>query len=315
MRKIRLMGFFLAAVLLLNGCGDGGSISGKSTSDTEYSVLSVLFHEPFLDFFNISIHYSSERKNLMKKIEDTLSEEPVQVVKQDGGLFGKDYYALTSKQYGNTLYYGRIKDNKPDGFGVLTYGEVDLTQLDTIPGLVYAGDFSKGRFDGYGAQFKEYSYSSDRLDIDAVIESGNLDESYRDLAKTYMQSYVIYDGQWKDGEMEGKGNAFVSMGDRTNPIQDGYWGGPCYPTKLFVTTIKDDQCVGSTKEYQYGFLIYDGEMKKGYREGKGVSYYYSGQKQYDGKWSRDRYHGSGKLYDEDGGLVYSGKWENGDYAS
>ena len=315
MRKKRFCGLFLAAVLLLSGCGSNETTSGNSVSDTEYSILSVLFHEPFLDYFNISVHYSSERKSLMKKIESTLSEEPVKVVLQGGGLFGKDHYALTANKSSNILYYGKIKDNKPDGFGVLTYGEVDLTKLDTVQELVYAGDFSKGMFDGYGAQFYTFSYDIDRLDIDSVVEAGNLDESYYELAKVYLQSYVVYDGQWKDGEMDGKGNTFVKMASKDNPVQEAYWAGPCYPTKLYVTTIKDDKCSGDTQEYQYGFLIYDGEMKKSYRHGKGISYYYSGQKKYDGQWNNGYYNGSGKLYDEDGKLIYSGKWKDGDYAS
>lgn len=315
MRKKRFCGLFLAVVLLLSSCGSGGTAPASPASDTEYSILSVLFHEPFLDYFGISAYNNSERKSLMKKIESALSKEPVQVALQDGGLFGKDHYALTVNKSSNTLYYGKIKDNKPDGFGVLTYGEVDLTKLDTVQGLVYAGDFSKGMFDGYGAQFYTYSYDSDRLDVDSAVEAGNLDESYRELAKVYLRSYVIYDGQWKSGEMEGKGNVFVKMASKSNPVQEAYWAGPCYPTKLCVTTIKDDKCSGSTQEYQYGYLIYDGEMKKSYRHGKGVSYYYSGQKKYDGQWSYDKYNGSGKLYDENGELVYSGKWKDGDYAS
>ena len=313
MQKKKLCGLFLAVVLLLGGCGSSETTSGNPGSDTEYTVLSVLFHEPFLDSCGISVHYGSERKKLIKEIENVLSEEPVFVTNQDGGWFGKDYYALTANQYG-IYYYGKVKDNKPDGFGVLSHGEIDLNQLNTIQGIMYAGNFSKGRFDGYGAQFNE-TYRSQEQDVDSLIGAGKLDESYRELAEVYLHSYVIYDGQWKKGEMNGKGNAFTSMADRSNPVREGYWGGSCYPTKLFVTTVKDDKCSDTTQEYQYGFLIYDGEMKKNYRHGEGVSYYYSGQKKYDGQWSYDNYHGSGKLYDENGELVYSGKWKDGDYAS
>jgi len=316
MRRINIFVFLLVAALLLSSCNNTGTKSAfaESASAREYNVLSVLFHEPYLDFFGIRANYSSERKGLMKKIEKALSEEPSSVTIQKGGWFSNDYYALTANKYGSTFYYGKIKDNKPDGFGVLTNGKVDLAQLDTIGGLIYAGDFSKGRFDGYGAKFYT-TYSSDEQYVDSIIEEGNLDASYRELAVAYLKNYVSYDGQWKDGEMEGKGNVFLYMADRTNPVQTGYWGGPCYPASFFITTVKNDQCSGSTKEYEYGLLIYDGEMKDGYRKGKGVSYYYNGQKKYDGKWSSDKYNGAGKLYDENGKLVYSGKWKDGDYAS
>lgn len=310
MRKTRLFCLFLLVVTILSGCTNSET---ETASSGEPDVISVLFHQPYLDTMGITPHCSKDRKSMPKKIKSVLSEEPVAIVQEPGGLFSKDYFAVT-RNASNYCYYGEVKDNKPDGFGVLSAGEIDLKQLNTLSGIIYAGEFSKGRFDGYGAKFR-YKSSADTTIVDDSISSGKLDPSYRGLAEAYLRSCVVYDGYWKKGEMRGEGNIFDANIDESNPVQSGYWGGPCYPTSFFVTTAKDGQCSGSTKEYHYGFLIYDGGMKNDQRDGSGISYYYSGQKRYDGKWSRGTYHGSGKLYDENGELIYSGKWEYGDYAS
>lgn len=47
---------------------------------------------------------------------------------------------------------------------------------------------------------------------------------------------------------------------------------------------KKDTMTGPAKIYQGGILVYDGKLKNGTRQGKGISYYLNGQKQYDGEW-------------------------------
>lgn len=67
--------------------------------------------------------------------------------------------------------------------------------------------------------------------------------------------------------------------------------------------------------YHRGFLLYEGEMKKGVISGEGTVYYpESTQVLYKGEWKENQYNGKGKEYSEDGKVIYSGNWEDGDYA-
>lgn len=311
MCKIKLFCLLLAIVMILGGCTNNTKeIEAAGTVDLEEDIISVLFHQPYLDAAGINVHHSRDRKAMPGKIAAVLNKEPVALTKETGGWFSNDYYAVTMKN-SRITYYGDIKDNKPDGFGLLSAGEIDLNRPDTFSQVLYVGNFSKGRFDGYGAAFLGLYEKSQRT----VEESTGLDSSYTATANIYLNAYVVYDGEWKKGEMNGEGNVFNSVGDPFAPIQANYWGGSNYPASIHVSGIKSEQYTGDTKEYHYGRLIYDGEMKYSCRQGKGTSYYDNGQEQYDGQWKGNKYNGSGKLYDENGVLVYSGKWKDGDYAS
>lgn len=286
---------------------------------SETDLLSILFHQPYLEVADIRVNHESERKKMPSKISDTLDEEPKIVKLEDGGLFGTDYYTQTNQSnYASSsvyCYYGKVKDNKPDGFGVLSDEPVDLRDLDTIGYLIYAGDFSKGIYDGYGALFNPDNTGAPR--VSECVINGLLKEEYIDTAYAYYRAYVNYDGGWENGQAEGKGNIFWLDNSELRlsaPPQENYWGGIYYPS-IEVADMKDNFQNGNTKTYASGVLTYDGQTKNGRPDGKGIKYFLNGQIQYDGQWKNGSYDGKGKLYDENGKLVYSGKWENGDYAS
>lgn len=312
-KTINIPALFLALLLTLNICGTS-AIAASSWDVGEDDILSVLFHQPYLEAADIKVNYKSDRNKMPEKIKSALEKEPVLVNFEKGGLFGTDHYAVTTKSSGY-CYYGKIKSNKPDGFGVLTSGEVRLDDLSTIKNLIYAGNFKKGFYDGYGASFQSVSrdYSTH---VSGFIESGRLEPQYETIANTYLESCVTYDGGWKKGIESGKGN-FFQLDDYLilNSIsQAEYWGGTVYPI-VTVTDVKKSLAHGNTKRYAYGVLVFDGKTKNGYQNGKGTSYFLNGQKEYDGQWKDGKYDGKGKLYDENGALVYNGKWKNGDYAS
>ena len=269
-----------------------------------------------MDAAGIKVHCTSDRKEIIKKMKKVLQEEPAAVMLEDGGLFGENYYAVTNKSYEQQYrYYGKTKSNRPDGFGVLTRGAVDLSDMTTLSLIVYAGNFSKGRYDGYGARFFGKDVPTGSSALTTITQDGKMDSAYA-LAEIYLCAYVCEDGEWSDGKEHGKMNIFVldevQILDANGP--DHYWGGPCYPS-VVVTHAKKGVETGNEKYYIDGKLIFDGEMKNGNRNGKGTPYYDNGQKMYDGIWKNGRRDGSGKSYDENGKLIYSGKWKNGDYAS
>ena len=57
---------------------------------------------------------------------------------------------------------------------------------------------------------------------------------------------------------------------------------------------------------------YEGEWKRGKREGKGIFYYKQNKKKYDGEWKNDEKEGKGILYYTDKNAFYDrfeGIWE------
>lgn len=322
-KKTKLLIIAVIIIFCATGCNNGSkSETDSRTSNGEQSwavseadILPILFHQPYLDAVNIKVNYKSDREKMPDKITKALQETPYRAVWKSGGLFSSDCYAITSGS-GEYYYYGKISDNKPDGFGVLARELIDLNDLDSISGLVYAGNFKKGSFDGYGAQFNSTSNNNASTYVSGFISNGWLEKKYANIATYYLQSYVVYDGGWKKGKEDGKGN-FFQLDDYlllNSNIQDGYWGGMCYPI-ITVTDVKKGSENGNSKFYVCGALIYDGQTKNSAQHGKGIMYYSNGQVRYDGQWKNGKFNGKGKLYDEDGTLIYSGKWKNGDYAS
>jgi len=217
-------------------------------------------------------------------------------------------------------YYGKTKDNRPDGFGVLSEGKVDLSDWDSISNLVYAGNFKDGVYDGYGVEFNKDSDTDNVVTfVSDYLRDGGFDEKYWSLAMLYLESHVTYDGTWKNGQADGEGNAFIVndldyLQMNASNVPKDYWGNILYPA-IVVAEAKKGMENGDTKMYISGTLIFDGTMKDGVQNGDGIQYFLNGKKMYDGQWKNGRYHGKGKLYDKEGNLIYSGKWENGDYAS
>ena len=313
----------MLAVLFLSDIITGCTHSLQHTAGTTQNaassgsldIVSVLFHQPYIDASGISVHYASERKKMPTQIESLLSENPVHLRYEKGGVFGADFFSVTSAADSYYYYYGAVKDNRPDGVGVLTSGIVDLNDPSKIGHLIYAGNFKKGAYNGYGALFETTDADSISY-ISKLVDAGGIEDKYRSILTLYLTRHVAYDGDFKNGVKNGEGNFFRYsdiMLSNSKP-QENYWANSVYPT-IAVTEVKKDEINGNIKYYESGALIYDGESKKGYRDGKGVFYYPNGQKQYDGEWKRDEYYGEGTLYDENGNVIYEGKWESGDYAS
>lgn len=282
-------------------------------------IFSVLFHQWYLDDTGIKVQYQSDRIAMGKKIRSAMEKKPVNILEQKGGLFEKNYLGVTMNQNTEYLYYGKTKDNRPNGFGVVVTNIVDPDDITTLGYLVYAGNFKEGRFDGYGALFAQQAealyrnnYAVEEL-AKLFYQEGFLDDNNGEMpALAYLCSYVMADGNWSKGEMDGKMNLFDICLNYES--EEGFWGGVCYPN-IAVTNTKNGSQSGDTKLYESGILVYDGEMKNNSYNGKGTSYYSNGQKQYDGEWKNGKYNGTGTLYDENGTKIYKGKWENGDYAS
>lgn len=325
----RLVALALILVMLLTACGQipyvtaaasekvmpMASVEKDNVSITEI-VLQILFHEPLIEQGEIKVHYTKERKELIEKTEKALSETPVRVAVEGKGLFSKGHYAVTAYDEG-AYYYGETKKNRPHGFGVLVSAPLDLeNDLGTAAYLIYAGDWKKGVYSGYGAEFN-HSPDADVQSVRMLVQDGCVDENLGELLEAYLHAYVTKDGKWKSGKLSGDVNYFYFNSYSLNlsyPYPDGYWADCCVPVTE-VTHAKNDKRNGKIVSYEGTALVLEGTMKRDVLTGNLKTYYYNGQVKYKGKVKNNSYNGKGTLYDESGNVIYSGKWKNGNYAS
>jgi hypothetical protein len=128
-----------------------------------------------------------------------------------------------------------------------------------------------------------------------------------------------YDGEWKDGQMHGKGTLSISK------IERGFrnFCQPPFGWKL----IDEGEYVGEWKNgkehgkgirfYRAGLMNndngkYEGEWKDGKYHGQGTFIYHDGGK-YEGEYKDGYVHGHGIRTSSNGGKNFIGKWKNGKY--
>lgn len=305
-KRISFIFILLSSTILLSGCSMTNYVANLTSEDTtskEYSVVATLFHQPYIDASGVATHCASERKAAISKVEKVISGEKYSIGTESKFLQGT-HYAITNNS-SRLCYYGDIKKNRPDGFGIIMDGEQ----------YIYIGYFSKGKYQGYGAEFTARD-SSGSAYASILKEDSKFDGISEETLAAYLENHVVYDGEWKKGKKSGKGNSYdMKPADIEQfPALENYWGVSCYPY-LTVCEYKKDKMSGDAKRYVGQQLLYDGKLKDGEQSGEGTSYYSNGQKKYKGSWRAGEYDGKGTLYDENGKTLYSGKWDRGDYAS
>ena len=229
---------------------------------------------------------------------------------------------ITSDTTSEYYYVGKTKDNRPDGFGMIFGMSTGSGTYALADGFMihYIGDFKNGAYDGFGALFSADEYDLSGM-INNIVQSGEItSDEVLENAVEYLFNYVSYEGHFKDGKMNGKGNEFsfpnVEVGlpfDFNNDPIDGYRYYNIYPD-VIMGEYKNNALTGMVKEYWHNHLWYSGEMDDGQESGKGAWYYNNGQVMYEGEFKKGKQSGKGSYYDENGNLIYSGEWENGDYA-
>lgn len=265
--------------------------------------FSILFHDEYVARYKIDLIKFSQRHKTLSKAYSLVNHSEPQNLSYESTLLHGKRYAITANA-SEQVYYGALKDNKPNGFGVICDALSDQ--------YCYIGNFEKGFFEGYGITFNNTTV--DIGEIDAAVERGYLLASDHDKAGFYIAHCASYEGEWTKGKRSGKGNEFKITGRMNDLALDGFWAGVFYPM-IYSGEFSNDEYDGNSKFYAYGCMLYQGESKGEEPEGKGIAYYINGQVQYDGQWKKGRYHGTGTLYAENGDVIYQGKWNNGDYAS
>lgn len=212
------------------------------------------------------------------------------------------------------IYYGELKDNRPDGYGVLFkkseifYGAL-ISPKEVYFNRYYIGEFKDGKFNGFGLLFDIEDES-----IDPLISRSPYPENSDEFFNYYLnwENSVKYFGLFNDGLQSGKGNRF-SVFNLENLDSNYDLNNLIYPI-IEIGEFKGENLNGSGRIYWGGFLHYDGELKNGMMNGKGKLYYLlSDNIEFDGEFKNDKRHGYGISYSENGDIVYKGNWKNDDY--
>ncbi len=234
------------------------TVGGKT--DTGYKVTSKGMSYPsnwdfepdktysFFDFpFSSNMN---QYKSLLKEAYDN-SDKWIKVSEVVG--WTQVWYEVASTSY-DYYYYGKIKNNKPEGKGVLLYGD-----SDRIPR--YIGSFDDGIFNGYGMECLRGDFSRDGL-----VECN-----------------------YKDGMTSGSGiqySAIVDWNDKDDFLfstyirYEGNMTNNATPYKKGVLYDYDDSDYMIYKHYEGEFAL----LSAGHPEGKGKLYYPDGELLYDGKF-------------------------------
>lgn len=226
---------------------------------------------------------------------------------------GIDEFKRTEKLQ-DYVYYGELKDNKPNGYGVLfkkselPYGSIIFGEEQFFD-RYYMGEFKDGKFHGFGMLF-----DTDIESIYPLMSLSGLDEQ-SDLLYNYFLDWenpVEYFGMFSKGKKEGLGNYFYTF--NVENLENNHDLENVKYSKIEIGEYKNDELNGFGKIYLGGLLSYEGEFKDNFKHGKGKTYYFNSTAlEYDGEFKYDKRHGKGTSYSENGEVIYSGEWTNDDY--
>lgn len=286
MKKKLILYLLLIAMILLAGCGNGDIEAYDGPPKITNAELKQLTSE-FYDFIGENdielVDFSSDIKKLDKWMNNPDGEgfsAPVYLEGSDAIFSVKTKFKR--EQSGSYRYYGEMKDNYPDGIGIILH-EKDSELSDLCSSVAYIGEFEDGYFHGFGMVFAPYT----KMEMVGIFEVEAIDTS-----KT---AALVYQGYFDEGQMDGLGNL----------INDDLF---------YAGEMNKNEMEGYGKVFIDGTLLYDGEWKNSKRNGDGTEYFEnSKQVKYEGGWKNNQYNGKGTLYDASGNVVYDGKWKNGEY--
>ena len=244
----------------------------------------------------------------LQNLDKLVYVEPDDYTK-DNGKPDKIYsFKQSTSSYGDYQYYGKMKNGRPDGNGIVLengfpiyMGEFNKGNLEgfgilltcskpgsQLPSVIYEGGLKDGKYDGKGIEYLpaesiylDYTYHDAGNYLSKLTEeyeaASDYDEDFVQYEGYYVGVFgVSYEGEYSKGEMNGEGKIYtVSMELR-------HW------------------------------LVYEGQLKKDQCTGKGKKYYPNGQLCYSGEFKNGEYNGKGTLYNEDGSVNYKGKFKNGE---
>ncbi len=321
----------------------------------EPPYMSVEYLRQYIEENDIDIYEFKERSKIQKKMDDSMKKSGEFMLIKENTEFGKQpYYGQADIYDAEYAYLGKMKKNRPDGAGIIikpvelvmdskeegkayireysSYSVYEEEPEDIYYAMVYGGEFKNGRPEGYGVKF---SVPGDDVYIEQPIKidgDGDIQDAIFEWANPRK-----YEGYFKDGRYSGKGNEYVYMGinwendgedglsedysglysenDEKNSKAANFFSGQNKDIMIYSGKYKKGKMNGKFKIYQFGYLSYEGDMKKNEQTGKGKCYYpFSKQIMYEGELVNGKCDGKGTMYNEDGSVHYKGEWEMGEYA-
>lgn len=129
------------------------------------------------------------------------------------------------------------------------------------------------------------------------------------------EKFFNYDGEWKDGHMDGQGvyrfdDGYTHEGVFRRNVPDGR-GKAVYPGgTVYIGEWKAGYPHGRG-HVSYGCgVVYDGMWRDGKRDGSGVLTFPNGSK-YEGQFRGGKYHGRGTFISKRNGMTYEGRFQRG----
>ena len=185
--------------------------------------------------------------------------------------------------YNSGIYCGSLKDNKPDGMGVL------VKECD----IIYKGEFKEGTINGKGKSFI-YDKNDKSRKLLKIFEGTFIGERKNGKYIEYNRyNRKIFEGEYKDDKREGKGIEY----------HDNYI--------LYEGEYKEGKREGEGIEYKSNNKLYKGCFKNGQKNGNGILYASGEIKRYEGNFENNFFHGNGKLFYDNGKIQYDGKFNKG----
>ena len=199
------------------------------------------------------------------------------------------------------------------------------------------GEGKENRYSGYTGEFLYGMYHGT-----GKYNSENIKGEFKNGKKTgFWKSDDGFEGEYKDGERNGKGKEhgctgyyvngkLHSIGRKDVQKRDYYFGEDVKVSNLNI----ENNCI-----YYNGIKEYEGDIiNKDIKHGKGIEYYKNKNKRYEGSFQYGKHHGYGKEYyydkeilkyegefkddlydkegkefDENGKIIYEGGFKDGKY--
>ena len=224
---------------------------------------------------------------------------------------------------GRILFEGEFLNNKKNGKGK----EYNYRYSDIF---VFDGEYLNDKKNGKGKSY--YTDYDDNIKIDFEGEylnnkewSGKKYDSHGNIiyelnngkgkVKQYYCDKIIFEGDYLDGEKNGKGAEYYDNGNilfEGEYLNNKKWNGIGYDiNKNKIYEIKNGN--GFIKEYcSNGTIKYEGEILNGEKNGKIKEYDYYGKLNFEGGYLNGVKNGKGKIYDSGSNDTYfEGEFLNG----
>ncbi len=282
----------------------------STEDDSKIYTEHLRYQIEYADKYDIKINRFPKLEKALAECLETVDETEIYLDYEKG--IGKNFYKRTEK-LGDYVYFGELKDNKPNGYGALfkrsdiNYGAMMLGD-EIYFNRYYIGNFKNGKIDGFGLLFDVIESSIDELSSRGIeFDSNEFYNLYLDWGNP-----VGYFGMFSNGEIDGLGNYFhvFSLENLEKDYNLNELNYPIVETGEF----SGEYLNGKGRFYWGGYLQYDGELKNGTMHGYGKRYYFLSEVlEYEGEFKNDKRHGYGISYSKDGEVLYDGNWENDDY--